>query len=82
MTEKITIEPCCCGYPTCKDYWLVGVGKFVQGSGFDKEEAQHIADLLNDSDERLRTMQGRIEMRVESIRSELREIDDALGAPA
>ena len=43
----ITVEKCSCGWPTCKDYWLVGVGSFVQGSGFTKETAEHIADLLN-----------------------------------
>lgn len=77
----ITIEHCQCGHPTCKDYWLSGIGKFVQGSGFDKEDAQRIADLLNGSDERLRTMQGRIEMRVDTIRSAILDIEDALGAP-
>jgi hypothetical protein len=43
----ITIERCSCGHHGCKDYWLVGIGKFVQGSGFTKTEAQRIADLLN-----------------------------------
>jgi len=43
----ITIERCKCGSNYCKDYWLVGIGKFVQGSGFTKEEAKKIADLLN-----------------------------------
>lgn len=44
---KITVMQCQCGYPRCRDYWLVGVGKFVQGSGFTKVEAEHIASLLN-----------------------------------
>ena len=43
----ITIEQCQCGYSNCRDYWLVGAGKFCQGSGFEKEESQRIADLLN-----------------------------------
>lgn len=43
----ITIKQCPCPYTNCRDYHLVGIGKFVQGSGFTKEEAQHIADLLN-----------------------------------
>lgn len=48
----ITIEQCKCGFKGrngqgCKDYWLVGVGKFCQGSGFTRDEAQNIANLLN-----------------------------------
>lgn len=43
----ITIEQCPCPFDGCPDYHLVGIGKFVQGSGFTKEEAQQIADLLN-----------------------------------
>lgn len=50
---KITIEQCCCPYEHCSDYWLVGIGKFVQGSGFTQEEAQRIADLLNGDETRL-----------------------------
>lgn len=49
--RKITFERCGCGHPSCKDYWLVGIGKFVQGSGFTLEEAERIADLLNDEPE-------------------------------
>lgn len=44
----ITIQRCKCGHPACSDYWLVGIGKFVQGSGFSKEEAENIAKLLNE----------------------------------
>lgn len=47
MTKRITIEPCPCGHPACKDFHLVGIGKFVQGSGFTKDEAELIAKLLN-----------------------------------
>lgn len=43
---KITIQKCSCGDKNCQDYWLVGIGKFVQGSGFTKEEAELIANLL------------------------------------
>lgn len=43
----IGIEQCCCGHPTCRDYWLTGIGKFCQGSGFTKDEADLIARLLN-----------------------------------
>lgn len=45
--EKITVEKCPCGHAGCSDYHLVGIGKFVQGSGFTKEEAELIAGLLN-----------------------------------
>lgn len=53
MARDITIERCLCGYPSCKDYWLVGVGKFNQGSGFTKPVAELIATLLNDSPQAL-----------------------------
>jgi hypothetical protein len=45
--DKITIEKCRCGDKSCKDYWLVGIGTFVQGSGFRQDEAELIAGLLN-----------------------------------
>lgn len=45
--NKITVEKCPCGHAGCSDYHLVGIGKFVQGSGFSKEEAELIAGLLN-----------------------------------
>lgn len=47
-STRITVEKCCCGHPSCKDYWLVGVGKFNQGSGFTQNVAYLIASLLND----------------------------------
>ncbi len=40
-------EPCRCGHPSCKNWWLTGVGGFVQGSGFTEDEADRIVDLLN-----------------------------------
>lgn len=43
----ITIEQCSCGDPICSVYTLVGIGMFYQGSGFTRDEAQRIADLLN-----------------------------------
>lgn len=46
----IKIEKCKCNYETCQDYWLVGVGRFVQGSGFTKEQAVLIASLLNEEE--------------------------------
>jgi hypothetical protein len=47
MAQKVRIKSCTCGQRGCSDYWLVGIGKFVQGSGFTYAEAQRIADLLN-----------------------------------
>ena len=48
MTQrKIEIMRCSCGHAGCSDYWLCGIGKFVQGSGFEKDEAQMIAALVN-----------------------------------
>lgn len=47
MSDKITIEKCPCGQRGCNDYHLVGIGKFVQGSGFTIDEAHEIADALN-----------------------------------
>ena len=44
MNESGT-ERCRCGQ--CDYYWLTGIGSFCQGSGFEKEEAEAIADLLN-----------------------------------
>lgn len=43
----ITVEKCPCGHPGCRDYHLQGFGKFVQGSGFTRAEAERIAHLLN-----------------------------------
>lgn len=45
--DRITIEKCKCGNDFCKDYWLVGIGDFVQGSGFSKAEAEYIVELIN-----------------------------------
>lgn len=46
---KVTIEHCYCGHPNCKDYWLVGFGKFVQSSGFTKAQAEWLARLINEN---------------------------------
>lgn len=65
----ITVEKCLCGHVACSDYHLVGIGKFVQGSGFTKREAAHIAKMLNrkdiilDLDELLGT-QARLQLRM------------------
>jgi hypothetical protein len=45
--RKVTVMQCSCGYPRCLDYWLVGLGRFVQSSGFTKDEAEKIARLWN-----------------------------------
>lgn len=45
--KKITIEQCKCDYSACRQYWLVGIGSFVQGSGFSKKEAEYISALIN-----------------------------------
>lgn len=44
----IRVEKCSCGHSACHDYWLVGIGKFMQGSGFTETDANRIARLLND----------------------------------
>jgi hypothetical protein len=43
---RVSKEPCPCGHKSCKDWHLVGIGKFVQGSGFSEEEADKILDAL------------------------------------
>jgi hypothetical protein len=43
----ITVERCKCNHPNCRSFWLVGVGQFVQGSGFLEADAILIAKLLN-----------------------------------
>lgn len=45
--SAVTVTKCLCGHASCSDYWLNGIGKFCQGSGFDKDEAELIAGLLN-----------------------------------
>jgi hypothetical protein len=42
------IEQCPCGHRACKTYFLTGIGRFVQGSGFTKDEAEHLVRLLNE----------------------------------
>lgn len=34
---------CLCGSKHCQDYWLTGLGHFVQGSGFTLEEADEVS---------------------------------------
>ena len=46
---KIGIAQCCCGHASCKDYWLTGIGKFVQGSGFTKVEAERLRSAYRDA---------------------------------
>lgn len=45
--RAVGVEHCCCASPRCRDFWLTGAGKFVQGSGFTQADAEHIAALLN-----------------------------------
>jgi hypothetical protein len=52
MTEELSIKKCPCGDPYCRDYHLVGIGKFVQGSGFTAEEATRIVGALQSPDTR------------------------------
>lgn len=47
MTRKIDIERCCCGFELCPDYWLTGIGRFTQGSGFKKAEAETLKEIMN-----------------------------------
>lgn len=44
--NRVTTEKCMCGHPSCRDVWLVGIGKFVQGSGFTQEEADLVISSL------------------------------------
>lgn len=61
---EITVVKCLCGHPSCEQYWLQGVGQFVQGSGFSKREATLIADLLN------RNARGRVTQENERLKDE------------
>jgi len=44
---KVGKEKCWCGHKSCQDWWLTGIGKFVQGSGFTEKEANRIIAALN-----------------------------------
>lgn len=43
--SQISMRQCPCG--ECKDFHLVGIGKFVQGSGFTRAEAARIIGALD-----------------------------------
>ena len=43
----ITVARCPCGQQGCRDFHLVGIGKFVQGSGFNEADAIRLSKLLN-----------------------------------
>ena len=45
--EKIGTEPCPCGHRSCRKTFLTGIGSFVQGSGFDPDEAHRIVTAVN-----------------------------------
>lgn len=53
----VKYELCKCGKPSCKKFWLIGMGEFVQGSGFTLEEAQRICRLVNAEEEELAALQ-------------------------
>ena len=44
-------ERCRCGHPSCRTWWLTGIGSFFQGSGFSEEEADHILRALEQAEE-------------------------------
>lgn len=46
MRHPILIEKCPCGSKDCKDWHIVGFGKFVQGSGFSRWEAETLVEAL------------------------------------
>ena len=46
--DKYGKEKCWCGDKSCRDWWLTGIGKFVQGSGFTEAEADRILAALQD----------------------------------
>ena len=50
IPDKVTIEKCPCG--VCERYML-SFGMFYQGTGWNKEEAQYIADLINADKEKV-----------------------------
>jgi hypothetical protein len=45
--SEVKVEKCKCGMEGCRTYHLVNYGRFYQGSGFTKAEAENIAALLN-----------------------------------
>ncbi len=47
LNKPITVSKCTCGHKGCNKYWL-SCGSFVQGSGFEKETANIIANIIND----------------------------------
>lgn len=42
----ISIVACPCGHRGCSDFHFRGLGKFVQGSGFNKDEAHKIKNAI------------------------------------
>lgn len=68
----ITHEACPCRYAGCRDRHLVGIGKFVQGSGFTLEEADEIVRAVNRA--RRKTPRAkRLADRVDNVRLRLTE---------
>jgi hypothetical protein len=46
VMSTIGIRKCTCSDKGCDKYWLTGIGSFVQGSGFEIEDARLIVDIL------------------------------------
>jgi len=53
---KIGKEKCKCGHHACGTWWLTGIGRFVQGSGFSENEANDIMRKLGSHDEMISSM--------------------------
>lgn len=51
MTDELSYKKCPCGDTYCKDFHLVGIGKFVQGSGFTEADAAKILHSLKMAEE-------------------------------
>ena len=74
MPESWKIKRCSCGQ--CDDYWITPPGRFIQGSGFNKQTAEFIVQAckshhkLKDTCAFLKTMQADLE----TVNAELLEV--------
>jgi hypothetical protein len=57
----IGIEKCPCS-ENCKTYSLTGVGRFYQGSGFDKDVAGEVAMRLNAHDDLVAALKAMVDL--------------------
>lgn len=71
----VTLCDCSCGQRGCSDVWLNNLGKYMQGSGFDRETAARIADTWNAA-ELISYHESRAEELVE-IKASLQDINRA-----